>query len=43
MTSLSINDRVIVSRQDGCGWAVAIGNIKMVKDKSVTLLLDKLA
>lgn len=40
--SLSANDQVIVSHQDGSGWAVAMGTITNVSEgPNVQVLLDK--
>lgn len=40
--SLSANDRVIVSRQDGSGWAVAMGTVTAVSaGGQMEVLLDK--
>ena len=39
---LSVNDGVVISRQDGTGWAVAMGTItKPVSDGEIEVLVDK--
>ena len=39
---LSVHERVVVSRQDGTGWAIAIGTIsKAISPGEVQLSLDK--
>ena len=39
--TLSLNERVIVSRQDGAAWAIAMGTVAMTNEGEVELLLDK--
>ena len=34
-------DRIVVNRQDGHGWAVAMGYIDCLTEQSVILVLDK--
>lgn len=34
-------DRIVVNRQDGRGWAVAMGYIDCLTEQSVILVLDK--
>ena len=42
LVSLSTNDRVIISRQDGSAWALAMGVItKVVSGPEVEVSLDK--
>lgn len=38
---LSVHDRVVVSRQDGSGWAIAIGTVSKATSGHVQLSLDK--
>ena len=38
---LSVHDRVVVSKQDGSGWAIAIGTISKATSGQVQLSLDK--
>ena len=39
---LSVHERVVVSRQDGTGWAIAIGTVsKATSSGEVQLSLDK--
>ena len=39
---LSVNDGVVISRQDGTGWAVAMGTItKPLSDGEIEVLVDK--
>ena len=39
--TLSLNERIIVSRQDGAAWAIAMGTVAMTNEGEVELLLDK--
>ena len=39
--TLSLKKRVIVSRQDGAAWAIAMGTVAMTNEGEVELLLDK--
>lgn len=40
--SISTNDRVVISRQDGTGWAIAMGMVTVVlPGPGVVVLLDK--
>ena len=38
---LSVHERVVVSRQDGTGWAIAIGTVSKATSGKVQLSLDK--
>ena len=38
---ISPHERVIVSRQDGSAWAVAMGTVTKTTNKEIELLLDK--
>ena len=38
----SLNERVVVSREDGKSWAIAVGNVTLTRESEVELLLDKL-
>ena len=39
---MSINDAVVISRQDGTGWAVAMGTItKPLSNGEIEVLVDK--
>ena len=39
--TLPLNERIVVSRQDGSAWAIAMGTVTMATDTEVELLLDK--
>jgi DNA replication ATP-dependent helicase Dna2 len=39
--TLTPNERMVVSRQDGTAWAVAMGMVTMATDEAVELLIDK--
>ena len=40
--TLTLHERIVVSRQDGSAWAVAMGMVTMATDEEVELSLDKL-
>ena len=39
--TLPLNERIIVSQQDGGAWAIAMGTVTMATDTEIELLLDK--
>ena len=39
--TLTLNERVVVSRQDGTSWAVAMGIVTVATGSDVELSLDK--
>ena len=40
--TFSLNERIVVSREDGKAWAIAMGTVTMATDGEIELLLDKL-
>ena len=40
--TFTLNERVVVSRQDGSAWAIAMGMVTMATDTEVELSLDRL-
>ena len=39
--TLTLNERIVVSRQDGTAWAVAMGTVTIATENEVELLIDK--
>ena len=39
--TLTINERIVVSRQDRTAWAVAMGSVTKATENEVELLIDK--
>lgn len=39
--TLTLNERIVVSRQDGTSWAIAMGMVTMITTNEVELSLDK--
>ena len=40
--TFSLNERIVVSKEDGKAWAIAMGTVTMATDGEIELLQDKL-